>query len=122
VGEFKMRKERLALVEGVTEQLHNVEEAMDRLMTEHAKLGVSILHARTQARMGPLVGQEVLSKHATGQLELSQFMGSMVQFHTGLRDLAREAMPGVAIGDTPVRPSFHLAQGEEASPLRVVRG
>ena len=107
-----MRKERLQIVENVTEQLHAVEAAMDTVMTEFARLGVTILEARAKANLSPLLGAEIFSSHAAGHDSLSRFMGHMVNCHASLRDLGGKAMPGVAIGDTPARLHFR----EEVRP------
>jgi len=104
-----MRKERLALVEGVSDQLHTLEDAMHVVMTEYAKLGLVMLDARAEARLSPLIGGDVLSSHADGQKALARFMICVEQTHTGLRDLGRVMMPGVAIGDTPTRPTGYDA-------------
>ena len=115
-----MRKERQAVVSDVSDQLHVVETAMHTVMTEHARLGLTILDARARARLSPLVGHQVLSTHAAGHEALTRFMQHMVACHSELRDLGAIVMPGLAIGDTAAPPSASLVQGETPVPtLRV---
>jgi len=112
-----MRKERQAVVSDVSDQLHVVEAAMHAVMTEHARLGLTILDARARAKLSPLVGHQILSTHAAGHEALTKFMQHMVACHSELRELGAIVMPGLAIGDTAAPPSASLTQTEMAAPV-----
>lgn len=115
-----MPRTRHAIAQGVAEQLHAVETAIDAAVACAAQLTATMPQARADARFPAQVGQEAMGRTAEAVTALVQARGHIVEAHRALDTVRAEwHIPEVGVGDlVPKVPA--LGEDDNAPRLRRV--
>jgi hypothetical protein len=116
-----MPRIRQEIAQGVAEQLHAVEIAIDMAVARAAELTAAMPRARTDARFPAQVGQEAMGKTAQAVTALVQARGHIVEAHQSL-DIVRTEwrIPEVGVGDLVPKVPAELGEDDSAPRLRRV--
>lgn len=116
-----MPRTRHAIAQGVAEQLHAVEAAIDNAVACAAQLTATMPRARTDARFPAQVGQEAMGKAAEAVTALVQARGRIVEAHQALDAVRTDwHIPEVGVGDLVPKVPPAMREADTVQPLRRV--